>query len=95
MANQSASLSSASKGSYYSLNSIIAKTSSLAAKRWSLNGIPNRSKIKIINLIERLAQTEITVWCADLFPLNNFELYLFIAAVAKNLFLFIGLFNPQ
>jgi len=91
MTNESASLSRESKGCYYSLNSIIAKESSSAVKRWSLNVIPKEAKMKIINLIERLAQTSITVWCLDLFPLNNYELYLFIASVSSNFFLFVGL----
>jgi len=95
MALVTASLSSAAHGSYYSLNSIMAKSSTFAHERWSLNGIPKGSKMKIMNLIERLAQTEITVWCADLFPLNNYELNLFIAAVASNFFLFVGLYEKQ
>jgi hypothetical protein len=93
VANESASLSKAACGSYYDLNSIIAKSSSLVVSRWSLNGIPKQSKLKIINLIERLAQTEITVWCLDFFPLNNNEFHLFIAAVASNFFLFIDVFK--
>jgi hypothetical protein len=56
-----------------------------------LNPIPIKSKMKIINLIERMAQTEITVWCLDLFPLNSYEFYLFVAAVASNYILMIGL----
>jgi len=90
-----ASLSSAAHGSYYSLNSIIAKSSSLTPKRSGLYGIPKGRKMKIMNLIERLAQTEITVWCADLFPLNNNELNLFIAAVASSFFLFVDLYEKQ
>jgi len=90
-----ASLSSAAHGSYYSLNSIMAKSSSLTPKRSGLYGIPKGPKMKIMNLIERLAQTEITVWCADLFPLNNNELYLFVASVASNFFLFVHLFKPK
>jgi hypothetical protein len=35
----------------------------------------------------------ISVWCLDLFPLNNFEFYLFIAATAKNFFLFTHLIS--
>jgi hypothetical protein len=93
LANESASLSKAASGSYNNLNSIIAKTSRFVPSRWSLNYIPKGDKIKIINIIQIMAQMETTVWCADLFPLNNKELYLFIASVATNFFLFVHLFK--
>ncbi len=84
------SLRKAAHGSYKRLNSIMAK-SSFDNLPSGLNPTPINSKMKIINLIERMAQTEITVWCLDLFPLNSYEFYLFVAAVASNYFLLIEL----
>jgi len=84
----SARLAGASHGSYNHLNSIMAKESDPKAK---INNIPSDQKFKIINLIERLAQMEITVWCLGWFPLNNFQFYLFIAGTAQNLILFTDL----
>ena len=83
LAFSSASLRAAAHKPYKSLNSLIAKSTQ--------ENISLEEKFKINNLIERLAQTEITVWCLDLFPLNYFELYLFIAAVASNFFMFLDL----
>jgi hypothetical protein len=69
--------------SYKNLNSIIAKQ-----KR-----MPRAKKMRIIGLIERLAGPDIAVYCYDFFPLNNYEFYLFIASIAKNFFLLIGLID--
>jgi hypothetical protein len=75
---------------YKLLNSIIAKESIPMSK---LKNIDKWSKFQIINMIERLAQTEIAVPCLDLFSLNNYEFYLFISACFKNFFLFVDLIS--
>jgi len=85
LAYVSAHLTETARGSYSDLNAIMARENNPKAK---LKNIPCDLKFKIINLMERLAQMEISVWCLDLFPLNNYEFYLFIAATAKNFFLF-------
>jgi hypothetical protein len=90
LAYLSARLNEASRGSYNDLNSIIAREMCNQWKRRFKN-IDIGVKFKIINLIERMAQTETTVWCLDLFSLNSYEFYLFIAANVTNFFLFIGL----
>jgi len=84
-----ASLRKEAHGSYKRLNSIMAK-SSIEKNSSSLKAIPIGLKFKMMSLIERMAQKEITVWCLDLFPLNSYEFYLFVAAVASNYFLLIG-----
>jgi hypothetical protein len=86
----SARLNELARGSYNELNSIIAREMDPQCKP-RFKKIRFNVKWKIINLIERMAQTEMTVWCLDLFPLNGFEFYLFIAATAKNFFLFVDL----
>jgi len=91
LAYVSARLTEAARGSYGDLNSIMATQDIRYSKM--LRFISKNKRFKIINLIERLAQTEISVWCLDLFPLNNFEFYLFIAATAKNFFLFTDLIS--
>jgi hypothetical protein len=52
-------------------------------------------KFKILNLIERLGGPAIATYCADLFPINMFEFYLFVANVVKNFFMVLDLFNPN
>jgi hypothetical protein len=102
LAFMSALIKSTAHSPYKLLNSIIAESSFLEIKNSQKiekervcvrdeSKITTETNMKMNNLIERLAQTEITVWCLDLFPLNFYELYLFVAAVASNLFLFIGL----
>jgi hypothetical protein len=51
------------------------------------------SKFQIMNMIERLAETDIAVPCLDLFPLNNYEFYLYISASVSNFFLFVDLIS--
>jgi hypothetical protein len=68
---------------YNNLNSIIAK------QKW----IPLSKKMKIVSLIERLAGSEIAVYCYDFFPLNNYEFYQFIASIVGNFFLLMSLID--
>ncbi len=65
---------------YNKLNSIIAK------KRMVLS-----MKLKILNLIERLAGPETWIYCYELFPFTNYELYLYTANCVKFYFLFSSL----
>jgi len=90
LAYLSARLNQLAHGSYKDLNSIIAREMNPQCKP-RFKEIPLDIKLKMINMIERMAQTEMTVWCLDLFPLNAFEFYLFIAATSKNFFLFVDL----
>jgi hypothetical protein len=106
LAFMAALVKSAAHSPYKTLNSIIAKSNGmkLEKRRKTNNEILQQEEtpleitrvsletiMKMNNLIERLAQTQITIWCLDLFPLNFYEFYLFVAAVASNLFLFINL----
>jgi hypothetical protein len=91
MAYASASLEKASHSPYAKLNSIIAKLDMNA----NSTQISVKNKIKINNLIERLAQTKITVWVLDLFPLNFYQFFLFFAAVVSNFMLIVGLIKLQ
>jgi hypothetical protein len=75
---------------YKLLNSIMAKETIPNSK---LKNMSKRSKFKIMILIERLAKTDIAVPCLDLFPLNNYNFYLFIATSASNFFLFVHLIS--
>ncbi len=68
------------KKPYNKLNSII------ATKRIDL-----RMKLKTIELIERLTGPEIGIYCYDLFPFSNYELYLYTANCVTNLFFFSSL----
>ena len=88
IAYASASLEKASNSPYAKLNSIIAKL------EVDLTQISVENKIKINNLIERLAQTQITVWVLNWFPLNFHEFLSFFAAVVSNFFLIVGLIKP-
>ena len=89
IAYSSACLEKASHSPYSKLNGIIAK---LEVNSTQLN--PD-NKMKMNSLIERLAQTEITVWCLDLFALNHYELYLFITAIVSNFMLIADLTRPS
>ena len=88
IAYASASLEKASHSPYAKLNSIIAKLEVNSTE------ISIENKIKINNLLERLAQTKITVWVLDLFPINYYEFYLFVAAVVSNFLFFLELIKP-
>ena len=77
----SALVSSEAHNSYTILNSII------ASKSFKLN-----LNLKTLTLIERLSGPEIGFYCLDLFPLNNYEFYIFCVNCAKNFILLIDLF---
>ena len=53
--------------------------------------IETRHSIKLLNFLERLGGPAIAVYCLDLFPLNYYEFYLFIASISTNFFLGIDL----
>jgi len=73
-----ASLSKAATDSYARMNTIIVKSY-----------LPLDSKMKLVGFIEKLGGPDITIYCLDLFPLNNYNFYLFIAGVVRNFFLIV------
>ena len=54
------------------------------------NSLSTKKKLKILNFLERLSGPKIAVYVLDLFPLNYYEFYLLIAAIASNFFLAIS-----
>ena len=50
-------------------------------------------KYKTLSLIERLSGPEIGFYCLDLFPLNNYEFYIFCVNCISNFFLILDLFE--
>ena len=76
------SIGSNAHNSYHFLNSLIAR------KRMSL-----RLKFKTLSLIERLSGPLIGIYCYDLFPFTNEEIYLFIVNCVSNFTLLIGIFD--
>jgi len=89
MAYSAASLEKASHSLYPRLNAIMAYSAVVPTQ------LHIDDKLKINNLLERLAQTQITVWCLDLFTINNYELYLFTSAIISNFMLVTGLIKPS
>ena len=65
---------------YPKLNSLIVR-----------NNLNLHTKMKTSSLIERLCGPLIGIYCLDLFPVTNFEFYLFVVNCAKNLVLLIDL----
>jgi hypothetical protein len=68
-------------------HSIYPKLNSLIAKR-KLNP---RTKSKVIGLIEKISESELSFTCMNWFPLNNFESLLFIVNCIHGFILTIGL----
>ena len=60
------------------------RINSFVAKQSQSKMIETRQNIKLLNFIERLGGPDIAVYCLDLFPLNYYEFYLFIAAISVN-----------
>jgi hypothetical protein len=83
-----AMLCKAAHSPYKRINSFVVKQSQSKL-------IETRQNIKILNFIERLGGPEIAVYCLDLFPLNYYEFYLFIAAISVNFFLGIDLLKKM
>ncbi len=85
------SLSHPGYSRYGRLNSIVALGQSRKKEgRW-LEGISFnlKSQLKLVGLLERLSGSEnghhkIAVYCLDLFPIVNFEYYLFICNIIAN-----------
>jgi hypothetical protein len=82
LAFSSKTLNEAVHAPYKRLNAIMAK------KEMKMSRM---ERIKIAFYIERFSGPEITTYCFDFFALNNYEFYLFIAAVCTNYFLIVGL----
>ena len=76
------SISSKAHSSYRLLNSLFVR------KHLSL-----RLKLKILSLIEKLSGPVIGIYCYDLFPFTNYELYIFTVNCISNFILFYGLFE--
>jgi len=78
--------------SAYSSSQLTSSAHSPYSKLISLIANPKRrinyfGKHKIVLRIERFAYSYISVYCHDLFPLNSYEFYLFVATVVSNFFL--------
>ena len=52
-----------------------------------------RLKLKILSLIEKLSGPVIGIYCYDLFPFTNYELYIFTINCILNFMLFYNLLN--
>ncbi len=55
-------------------------------------GIELKLKFKVLGLIEKLSGPVIGIYCFNLFPFTNYEMYLFYVNCVKNFMLFITLF---
>ncbi len=83
-------LCKAAHSPYKRANSFVAEQSQSKCNLFS-RIIETRHSIKLLNFLERLGGPEIAVYCLDLFPLNYYEIYEFIAAISANSFLGIDL----
>ena len=54
-----------------------------------------RHRMKIMAFIEKLCGPDIGFYCLDLFPMNNYEFYLYITNCVKNYILFDQLFKVK
>ena len=57
----------------------------------SLKGLTIRERLKIQSFIERLSESDIGFYCLDLFPMNEYEFYLYSINCAKTYFLVLQL----
>ena len=55
------------------------------------NRLTARQRLKLMVLIERLSGPDIGFYCLDLFPMNSYEFYLYVANCFKTFFLLLGL----
>ena len=55
------------------------------------NRLTARQRLKIMVLIERLSGPDIGFYCLDLFPMNSYEFYLYVANCFKTFFLLLGI----
>ena len=78
------------------LNSLIIKSAHrprLLFYKYLSRRLPLRHRMRIMAFIERLCGPNIGFYCLDLFPMNNYEFYLYITNCVSNYILFEGLFN--
>ena len=81
-------LCKAAHSPYKRINSFIVKQSQSKVIEIGQN-------IKFLKVIERLRGPDIAVYCLNLFPLNYYEFYLFIASIGVNFFLGIDLLKKM
>ena len=55
------------------------------------NQLTTQEKLKTMAMIERLSGPDIGFYCLDLFPMNSYEFYLYVANCARIYFLFLSL----
>jgi hypothetical protein len=89
----SASMTHSAHLSHAKLSSIMAKSMKKDIKK-KRESIPLHEVFNVINLFERLAGPSIAVYCLDMFPLNYYEFYLFVASVSCNFFLAVQILEP-
>ena len=51
------------------------------------NQLPLKERLKTMEMIERLSGPDIGFYCYDLFPMNSYEFYIYVANCCKNYFL--------
>ena len=51
------------------------------------NRLPLKQRLKTMEMIERLSGPDIGFYCYDLFPMNSYEFYIYVANCCKNYFL--------
>ena len=79
-------------------NALITKTAQkprLHQYRYLNRRLTFRYRMRIMAFIERLCGPDIGFYCLDLFPMNNYEFYLYITNCVENYMLFQDLFKIQ
>ena len=70
------------------LNSLISKASILPLKYlhryMAENQLPTKQRLKTMEMIERLCGPDIGFYCLDLFPMNFYEFYIYVANCCSN-----------